>query len=265
VAEHGTETCYVNRGCRLPECREAHRKARGRRTLLQQRGVLGKVPAARLRPRIDALMAGGWSIGEMERQIRSRHAIDGILAGRPVLRSTAARILALADTSPGGQIPAALTMLRVSSLYALGWPAREIKARAGLRGDTFTLSKPYVWRPTAVGVLTAFGELQDTPGPSKHTAALARAKGYVPPAAWDDPGTLCWPAGSKPFAPPPPRGSGRPVVWDALRVAEVERLRSFGVSDPEIAVRFGVGSEMLRRSMRRARSGRGRYASTPAA
>lgn len=260
--EHGTENCYVNRPCRRPECREAHRKARARRELLAARGWRGKVPAAEIRPHIDNLLSKGWSVDALERRIGAR-VVDGVMAGRPVLASSAAKILAVTGPPDDGRVPSALTLLRVKSLNAAGWPAAEIRRVAGLRGSDAFKSTRWTYATTARKVLAAYLELQNRPGPSPRAATIAARGGWPVPADWDDPGTLAW-GDAEPWQRPvpAPRRSGAPAAWDDLRWADVDHLRSFGYTDEMIAERFGIKAHALERAERRA--GR-RTSETPAA
>jgi len=196
---HGTETCYTNHGCRLAECREAHRRARARRVLMQRRGVPGIVPAADLSPHIEQLRRIGWTVTQIEQTVGSRHTVRNILNGRSVLLSTASRIRDLEGPPTSGLIPAGLTIRRVQSLGALGWTQGQVRLMSGLRGQSaFRPGKRFVYESTARAVLDLYRRVGDRPGPSKRAKALAAAKGWLVPAAWDDPGTLAWPAGKAP-------------------------------------------------------------------
>lgn len=259
--EHGTENCYVNRPCRRPECREAHRKARARRELLKSRGWQGKVPAAEVRPHVDRLLALGWSADQIERKIGAR-VVDGVLAGRPLYAKSAAKILAVDGPPVDGRVPSGLTLLRIHSLNRAGWSAAEIRRAAGLQGDDAFKTTKWTYATTARAVLVAYRQLENRWGPSKRAAAVAARAGWPLPAEWDDPGTLAW-GDAEPWTPPSAaRVPHRPVEWDDLRWADVEHLRSFGVPDAQIAERFGIKPATLEKAERRA--GR-RTSETPAA
>lgn len=81
------------------------------------------------------------------------------------------------------------TRRRVQALAWLGWPAREVAARAGTTERSLhTLIRPDR-RPSAAlaaRVAAVYEELCMTPGPSRITASKARGSGHAPPLAWDD-------------------------------------------------------------------------------
>jgi len=159
-------------------------------------------------------------------------------------------------------IPADGTRRRLRALYAAGWPSSVIAPKAGFtcRRSLDRLADPaMVRRATAARIAAVYAELCDWPGPSKQTAAVARALGYQPPAAWgddiDDPEAVPWSA--EPAGPdePDPVAVARLFGSDPRPrpLAEVD-ARAFAAaasaanwSTERIAARVGVSTRVVRR------------------
>jgi hypothetical protein len=97
------------------------------------------------------------------------------------------------DFAATSKVHGDLTRHRVNSLMA-----------AGHRLVDMPLNSTGQWRKRAhVSVETArlvrdyYGSHEHLMGPNRHTMARARNAGHKPPFAWDDPGTLAWPLGSR--------------------------------------------------------------------
>jgi hypothetical protein len=91
---HGTATAY-NKGCRCPESREAWRLYNKRRR--EHRQAPAYIDSTGARRRIQALMAIGWSLRSIHRQLGYAPG-GGSVAGSPTIRPTkAAKIAELYD------------------------------------------------------------------------------------------------------------------------------------------------------------------------
>lgn len=70
----------------------------------------------------------------------------------------------------------------------MGWPMEEIAIRVGVCrtniGDI--LRQERVRGPRAAMIARIFDDLHMIPGPSKHATQFAKAKGWLPPLAWDE-------------------------------------------------------------------------------
>lgn len=80
------------------------------------------------------------------------------------------------------------TRRRVQALAWMGWPCREIAARAGTTERSLhRLIRPdrRISAALAARVAAVYEELCMTPGPSRITASKARGAGHAPPLAWD--------------------------------------------------------------------------------
>ncbi|NUO57266.1 MAG: hypothetical protein HOV78_11410 [Hamadaea sp.] len=111
----------------------------------------------------------------------------------PVRRGTYLAVAAVteADFEPGAKVWSDLTRTRIHSLMAAGH--QLIDMPIPLRGSWRYRDKISVAQ--AAAVRDYYADHQDVDGPSLHTRNRARGAGYLPPAAWDDPGTLAWPLG----------------------------------------------------------------------
>ena len=92
--------------------------------------------------------------------------------------------------NPAGFVPKVGAVRRIQALQAIGHPAREIAASAGLteREIYFIVNQKGRWISQArwVAVATAYAELSMTPGCSAKAQAIAAGAGYPPPLAGDD-------------------------------------------------------------------------------
>lgn len=81
------------------------------------------------------------------------------------------------------------TRRRVQALAWMGWPCREVAARAGTTERSLhTLIRPdrRISAALAARVAAVYEELCMRPGPSRITASKARGRGHAPPLAWDE-------------------------------------------------------------------------------
>lgn len=87
-------------------------------------------------------------------------------------------------------VPLLGTARRLQALNALGWTMAGI-AKAGDLDAKYLAhlvrgANRYTYRETAARVRAVYELLCMTPGPSSRARALAQAKGYAPPLAWDE-------------------------------------------------------------------------------
>lgn len=103
-----------------------------------------------------------------------------------------------------GEVAAGLTVHRIESLYALGHDASTIKQAGALSVVVASRNTQVPWW-YATRVRAAYRELENVAGVTVWVRVHARLAGLLPPAAWDDPGTLEWPEGWVCPLPPDPR------------------------------------------------------------
>ncbi|MBT9255409.1 hypothetical protein KMZ30_07460 [Phycicoccus sp. KQZ13P-1] len=115
------------------------------------------------------------------------------LGVQKIRRETAEKILAARfdlDRLPDSVlVDVAGTSRRLRALAALGYSTRQIGDELGIRRQSVgTLM--HRTRRCSAGAARAVRDLYDrwsmTPGPDRRLAATARAKGWLPPLAWDD-------------------------------------------------------------------------------
>lgn len=107
------------------------------------------------------------------------------------------RVKAAMDLGRGSRlIPIQGTVRRLQALMCLGWPMSHILDQAGLKRQSILHfeSRERVHRNIAAGIAKAYDELsmklpdpkQIRPSAITMAKKHARARGYVPPLAWDD-------------------------------------------------------------------------------
>lgn len=144
------------------------------------------------------------------------------------------------------------THRRLQALAVMAWSQEEIGKRLGVGKYAVAevLSRPTVIRETAQKVAAVYDELWDQRGPNERAARMAKARGWLPPLAWNDDEI------DLPTARPSRMVESRPMFDDIaieramrgsevhLRPAEraeaVRRLTDKGFSAAEIADRLRV-------------------------
>ena len=210
---HGTRVTYVKDRCRCEPCTDAARTYEQQRRRQRLYGIdNGRVDAQPVREHLAALSNAG--IGYR----RAAHlagvsptTVQSILYGRPnrratgpakhVKRDTAERILAL---TPGPALAAASTPIdshgtarRIRALVARGWSQARLATRSGIGAATIQriLGGAPVTATTAHRIAALYEALWDQAPPEgthreRIAASRARhyaaARGWAPPAAWDD-------------------------------------------------------------------------------
>jgi hypothetical protein len=148
----------------------------------------------------------------------------------------------------GRTVPGVGTARRIRALYALGWTSDHIAEVAGMTGNAVrvTTRNARVTRDKERRIKRAYDELSMRLGPSRHLASQARARGYMPPLAWDD-DTIDDP-GAHPNLGTKVSGYGTRKLPDGERLAaEVN-----GASVAAVADRYQVGRRSIGKALRRA-------------
>lgn len=107
---------------------------------------------------------------------------------------TARKILAvpLVESSWHHGVDPTGTRRRIQAMQWMGWPAREIAERVGVKTETISTvshrggGRGRVSSRLARAIANIYEDLSGLPGPSRQSATKARAYGYAPPLAWDD-------------------------------------------------------------------------------
>lgn len=196
LPEHGERRCYL-RGCRRPECLQAHYRYMSRYRLDRERGGTRRTPSGPAARHILALCEAGWTIGQIavaagcaERTVSNlreqryktikKDLADRILKSRPTLA-----------TVPGTtKISAVGTVRRVQALMAIGHSLLSIADAMGMArtalSNTLCGRRPAVEVGTARSAQRIYKEWAERPGSSVRSINRATERGWAPPAAWDD-------------------------------------------------------------------------------
>lgn len=158
------------------------------------RGCYGLQDTAEVREHIAKLRGLGWTWEQIGQAAGKSHAIPyGLATGRyqRALPETVDALLRIvpAPASSRHSVNSLGLRRRVQALAWMGWPAREVAARAGTTVSTLrTLMIPRrrPSRALVIRVAVVYDQLAGIPGPSPHAARYARDRGCYPPAAWDD-------------------------------------------------------------------------------
>lgn len=137
------------------------------------------------------------------------------------------------------------TRRRVQALMRLGWTTRALAPHCGWRSAEavqrlITVTK--VTRATAAKVARVYDALSMVLGPSQRVAAYAERAGWPAPLCWDD-GAIDDPAAA-PYSCREERSS---TARRLARVEDYHDLRGMGLSDADIARRWGISDEGMER------------------
>ena len=162
------------------------------------------VPAEPVREHLRALRAAGVDNKTLMDAGVHRTAITYLLYGRggkppsqSILRATADKILAVPVphdqfeyTNAAVSVVAVGTARRLRALVAYGYPQRDLCARigqsAGWCSDVVTGRSERVTASSARAVAELFTQLQMVPGTDRRARRRAKARGWLPPLAWDE-------------------------------------------------------------------------------
>jgi len=194
--QHGERRCYL-RGCRLPECADAHYRYMSRYRLERERGSTRRTPSGPAAQRVLDLCAAGWTIGQIaiaagcaERTVSNlreqryqtikNDLANRILKARPTLATVPATT----------RISAIGTVRRVQALMAIGHSLIGIAEAMGMAhtalSNTLCGRRPTVAVGTARSAQRVYREWAERPGTSRRSINRATAQGWAPPAAWND-------------------------------------------------------------------------------
>ena len=184
-----------------------HYVAYRKRMSLYGKWEIGYVDANAARDRVLALVDAGMPLAQIAARIytdpcvvqrlknhpggeglqASRRVVDAILALDPSVVYTA-----YLDAADEAHVDGTGSRRRLRSLVAVGWPQRELAERCDWVYENLNTFINHEDRgltaAAARRVAAVFTELQLHPegGPSTKSRRLARAKGWVPPLAWDE-------------------------------------------------------------------------------
>lgn len=194
--KHGTTTAYARHGCRCDICRTATAKRSKLWRLQRLRGVEHLVDAQPLKDHVAELMAAGMSFKSiaLSAGYASRNALADAMTRKRVMPRTLARVLAVradSDNRRDAYVDATGSARRLQALAINGWPTRNLAKQLGHK-DPATVQHiangktPTIRLRTKDGIRDLYNQLWDQPGPSKRTADIAKARGWLPALAWDD-------------------------------------------------------------------------------
>ena len=154
------------------------------------------VDAEPLREHVAALMAAGMSFKAIALTAgwSSRNALADAIMRKRVTPRTLARVLAVhpeVDNRKDAYVDATGSARRLQALAVNGWPTRNLAKQLGHK-DPATIQHiangktPTIRLRTKDDIRHLFDELWDQAGPSKRTADIAKARGWLPALAWDD-------------------------------------------------------------------------------
>jgi hypothetical protein len=208
MTAHGTETCYVNRGCQLPQCRAAATEARAVRRRAAAYREWGAEPdwvdADEVREHVAVLRAAGMTekhitaaAGLPEGALRNvLYRQQGQPLSKRVRRRTAEAVLSVtAPSEPAADwvlVDASGTRRRLQALAALGWSWQAVGEHAGYTSDhvRWLTKQPHVAAGAARRITVVYDKLSmHFPADClavRRTKSRAEKRGWLPPLAWDD-------------------------------------------------------------------------------
>ncbi|MFI5769602.1 hypothetical protein ACIA74_13780 [Streptomyces sp. NPDC051658] len=194
--QHGERRCYL-RGCRRPECRNAHYRYMSRYRLDRERGQHRRTDATAAAEHVRQLAAEGWSHRQIANAAQCSERLIASLA-QGTYASTradlAARILAaqprIALVPPTTYVDATGTIRRIRALITAGHTLQAVAAAVGTHKTTLgrivNHEHDRLTARLAQSVAKAYSRLSNTPGDCARARMRAARLGWAPPAAWDD-------------------------------------------------------------------------------
>ena len=255
--KHGTATAYSRHGCRCDTCRTATARRTKVWRLDRLRGVEHLVDAEPLRDHVAMLMKSGMSFKAIALTAgwASRNALADAMTRKRVTPRTLARVLAVhpeLDNRKDAYVDATGSARRLQALAVNGWPSRNLAKQLGHK-DPMTIQHvangqtPTIRLRTKDAIRRLFDELWDQPGPSKRTADIAKARGWLPALAWDD-DLIDRPDHQ-------PEDVRRPIrtTWSGITLEDIEEARAQGYGTAEqIGWRLGVSRDTVQQILSRA-------------
>lgn len=252
--KHGTEKQTLRdvvRGCPCQRCERGRVNSR-RKYKLRQMGYGYYRPVEPSADRVDALLAAGWRLVDIEKRTGLGAATITDVSTRRTHRvsiNTERAILAVDPTSewlPRLTVPAIGTIRRFQALVVMGYTSREVSTRAGLTSHfgsaLISLHPENVDRTTHDAVAAVYRELcgkVPNPTPQRRSArAKALKRGWVSPMGWeniDNPNEVPWLGASKQAKHPTRRE----------RIAEIEQWISYGGTITDVCYSLGLDRDSL--------------------
>lgn len=175
--------------------RRRHQKAYQLRQLTGEKAFVDARP---VRARLLQLRGAGWSMRAIAGAANtSPSVVSRILHGRQTqMRPEVARRLMQVRGLPHAPskqttqtfVPRRGTLRRLQALMWMGWGHQQMREHSGLNTAALLHQQGrWVTRTTHDKVAAMFHDLCMRPGPSSKARTYARARGYAPPLAWDDP------------------------------------------------------------------------------
>lgn len=272
--EHGNYRCYVDHGCRRPECREAWRvynSRRNRRIAYGQITVDHYVTGSQTRAHLEQLRHGGMTIKQISRESSvAPVTISRILEGHRTRESTQAKLLAVepghlgvTDDTPGmALVNSAGTRRRLQALVVRGWTGSRLADRLGCSATNVNLAlRKGEDEPTvahfARTVRDLYEDLWDQEPPCANRLEEARAtqirnaaleRGWAPPLAWDEESIDDPDAEPAAWREVTDLGSGR----RQMHLDDLEDCIRWGLDVPGAAERLGVTKDAVEACTKRA-------------
>jgi len=255
--KHGILTSYAKHGCRCEPCRAAAAKASKAWRRDTYLGVVKLVDAQPLKDHVAMLMAAGMSFRAIALTAgwSSRNALADSMTRSRVRPATLARILAVnpqRDNRRDGYTDATGSRRRLQALAVNGWPSRNLAKQLGHK-DPATIQHiasgktPTIRLRTKDGIRDLYEQLWDQPGPSKRTADIAKAKGWLPALAWDD-DLIDRPE----YQPEDVRRRGVSGGGSGITLEDIKEARQQGYeSAQEIGWRLGVSRDAVQQILSR--------------
>lgn len=219
--QHGERRCYL-RGCRCPECAEAHRRYCKQYKLRRLRHGTTYINATPATQHLRALAARGWTQPAIARATGlGEPNIRDIATGRSrrIPRATRAAILAFQpgpDTAPDNYwIDPTGTIRRIRALAAIGHPIYRQAAAIGVGQSTLRHitagNRQHVSRDLASALAALYGDWSRRDGGSSTARGIAAARGWHDPQYWEDTGRIDDPAFDPNFTTPKTLALGEDV------------------------------------------------------
>jgi hypothetical protein len=225
--------------------------------LQRLRGVQHLVDADPLREHVAMLMAAGMSFRALSLTAgyTSRNALADSMTRSRVRPATLARILAVnpqRDNRRDAYIDATGSRRRLQALAVNGWPTRNLAKQLGHKHATTVQDiaagkTPTIRLRSMDAIRDLYERLWDQSGPSPRTAAIAKAKGWLPALAWDD-DLIDKPEHEAEDVRRPVRSK-----WSGVTIEDIEEAREQGyVSAEQIGWRLGVSRDTVQQILSRA-------------
>ena len=204
------------------------------------------------------LMAAGMSFRaiSLTAGFKSRNALADSMTRSRVRPATLARILAVnpqRDNRRDAYIDATGSRRRLQALAVNGWSTRNLATQLGHKHATTVQditngTTPTIRLRSMEAIRDLYERLWDQPGPSQRTAAIAKAKGWLPALAWDD-DLIDRPEHEAEDV----RRRGVPVGGSGITLEDIVEAREQGyVSAQQVAWRLGVSRHAVHQILSRA-------------